>query len=45
VFGGHLKDGCIVAFTAEIVIGILDDITFRRVPDDATGFDELDVRP
>jgi len=43
VFGGHLKDGCIVRTTCELVIGILDDLTFDRKPDPETGFDELVV--
>jgi predicted DNA-binding protein with PD1-like motif len=43
VFGGHLKDGCILKTTAELVI--LSDPTqrFERRPDPATGFDELSV--
>ena len=43
VIGGHLKDGCIVAYTAEITLLIFDDANFRRGPDSATGFDELIV--
>ena len=43
VFGGHLKDGCPVALTAEIVIGIFDDVSYKRVPDGDTGFKELEV--
>jgi predicted DNA-binding protein with PD1-like motif len=39
--GGHLKTGCIVRTTCELVIGILDDITFKRKTDPETGFDEL----
>lgn len=42
-FGGHLKEGSLVYPTAEIVIGEDEDKTFRREPDDATGFDELVV--
>lgn len=42
-YGGHLKDGCRVRMTAEIVIGIFDDVTYTRVPDEKTGFDELRV--
>lgn len=41
VVGGHLKDGCKIAPTAEIVIGIPDDVTFKRVMDNETGFKEL----
>lgn len=45
VIGGHLKDGCVVKYTAEIVIGIFDDAAYRRLPDENTGFDELVVEP
>lgn len=41
VMGGHLKEGCIIRTTCELVIGILDDATFKREPDTSTGFDEL----
>lgn len=44
VFGGHLKDGCQVAITAEIVLGILPDIEFKRTFDEETGWKELDIR-
>jgi len=43
VIGGHLKDGCVVASTAEIVIGIFDDVEYHRRMDDKTGFKELIV--
>jgi predicted DNA-binding protein with PD1-like motif len=43
VCGGHLKEGCIVRTTCELVIGILEDKTFTREPDEETGFDELKV--
>lgn len=43
VIGGHLKDGCRVAYTAEIVIGIFDDVEYLREPDAETGFNELVV--
>lgn len=43
VIGGHLKDGCVVKTTAEIVIGFFEDVTYRRVFDKSTGFKELDV--
>jgi predicted DNA-binding protein with PD1-like motif len=43
--GGHLAHGCLVNTTAELVVGELPDIEFRRRPDPATGYDELDVRP
>ncbi|HYF10398.1 MAG TPA: PPC domain-containing DNA-binding protein [Candidatus Paceibacterota bacterium] len=43
VIGGHLKGGCRVGVTAEIVIGILDGVTYKRIPDSETGFKELEV--
>lgn len=43
VIGGHLKNGCIVKYTAEIVIGIFDDVEYKRVYDEETGFKELVV--
>ena len=39
--GGHLKDGCIVNITAEIVLNIFDNIKFKREYDEKTGYDEL----
>lgn len=41
VYGGHLKEGCTIRTTCELVIGILDDTTFKREADSQTGFDEL----
>lgn len=43
VVGGHLKAGCIVGITAEVVIGELDGLSFHRVFDAETGFEELVV--
>jgi uncharacterized protein len=43
VFGGHLKEGCIIRTTCELVLGLLDNTTFKREPDESTGFDELVV--
>ena len=43
VYGGHIKQGCLIRTTCEPVIGILDDTTFNREPDERTGFDELVV--
>ncbi len=43
VIGGHLKDGCRVRVTAEIVIGLFDDVLYTRVYDEDTGFNELRV--
>lgn len=43
VIGGHLKDNCVVKYTAEIVIGIFDGISYKRVHDKDTGFKELEI--
>ena len=42
--GGHLKVGCVVKTTAEVVIGEVEDIEFLREDDERTGFKELKVR-
>ncbi len=41
VLGGHIKEGCIIRTTCELVIGVLEDTSFDRKPDPSTGFDEL----
>ena len=43
--GGHLLDGCRVYTTAEIVLGELPQLDFRREKDDTFGYQELVVRP
>lgn len=43
VIGGHLKDGCKIKYTAEIVILIFDDVVYKRELDKGTGFKELEV--
>jgi predicted DNA-binding protein with PD1-like motif len=40
-FGGHLLTGCLIYTTAEIVIGILPHLSFRREHDEQTGYREL----
>jgi hypothetical protein len=40
-FGGHLRPGCLVNTTAEIVLMELPGYTFTREPDEQTGYDEL----
>lgn len=40
-YGGHVKKGCIVYTTAEVVIGEEKSLRFSRKPDNLTGFDEL----
>ncbi|MFH1246814.1 MAG: PPC domain-containing DNA-binding protein [Candidatus Micrarchaeota archaeon] len=43
VIGGHVKEGCIIRTTAEIVIGEAEDLTFSRIFDQDTGFKELQI--
>lgn len=42
--GGHLKDGCIIKTTAEVVIGEVEGTKFVREMDQSTGFSELVVK-
>lgn len=42
-YGGHLKEGCRVFVTVELVIGVFEDAVYRRVMDEETGFEELSV--
>lgn len=44
VSGGHLLDGSRVYTTAEVVLGLLPGVEFRRELDPATGYGELEVR-
>ena len=43
VFGGHLRPGCLVNTTAEIVLVELPEVRFARAPDGETGYDELTI--
>ncbi|MDB5236092.1 MAG: hypothetical protein JWR44_3085 [Hymenobacter sp.] len=43
--GGHLLDGCRVYTTAEIVLGELPALEFRRETDATFGYQELAVHP
>lgn len=43
VKGGHVRPGCRVRTTAELVLGIIPDISFERTYDEATGYKELKV--
>lgn len=43
VTGGHLTKGCIIKFTAEVVILIFDEARYKRQRDVETGYDELVV--
>lgn len=40
-FGGHLKAGCLVNTTCELVIGVLDGWQYGLEQDDTTGYDEI----
>ncbi|QJW90618.1 DNA-binding protein [Spirosoma taeanense] len=42
--GGHLLAGCKVYTTAELVIGVMPDLTYTREPDSTFGYKELVVR-
>lgn len=44
VIGGHLKDGCLVNVTAEIVLGEFEDYEFGREFDESTGYKELTIK-
>jgi uncharacterized protein len=41
--GGHLMRGSLIYTTAEIIIGILPQFSFRRELDEATGYRELSI--
>lgn len=43
-YGGHLKEGCIVNTTAEIVILELEEYEFNREMDEKTGYRELIIQ-
>jgi predicted DNA-binding protein with PD1-like motif len=44
VVGGHLKPGCTVKETAEVVLLVFDDVVYKREPDENTGYDELVIK-
>lgn len=43
--GGHVLAGCQIYTTAEIVVGVMSQIRFRRELDPATGYRELAIEP
>ena len=43
-FGGHLREGCVIRTTAEIVLGYSKKFLFSRVYDQQTGYPELSIR-
>lgn len=42
--GGHLKDGCIIDTTAEVVLEVFDNIKLKRKYDNSTGYNELVIK-
>lgn len=44
VYGGHLLEGCIVRTTLELVILVFEDIRYKSILDEKTGFLELEVQ-
>ena len=44
VIGGHLKEGCAINTTAEIIIGEEESLTFNRKIDEVTKFKELIIK-
>ena len=40
-FGGHLKEGCLINTTCELVIGVLDGWRCGMEQDGETGYDEI----
>jgi len=41
--GAHLLEGCTIYTTAEIVIGLLPEVSFLRTADVQTGYPELEI--
>jgi len=44
VIGGHVKEGCMIFTTAEIVLGEIQNMSFTREMDNNTGFKELVIK-
>lgn len=45
VIGGHLKEGCRVKYLAEIVIGVFEDLVYKRPFNEESGYSELEIEP
>ena len=41
VLGGHMKEGCIVNTTCEVVIGLIENVVMEKEFDIETGYDEI----
>ena len=44
-YGAHLMEGCRVYTTAEVVIGVVDGVSYQRTLCTQSGYPELDVQP
>jgi predicted DNA-binding protein with PD1-like motif len=44
VVGGHVKEGCIVDTTLELVLAVEDNLVFAEEVDTETGFGELSIQ-
>lgn len=42
-YGGHLKKGSTVFVTIELVFGVFEDVVYKRIFDEQTGFKELSI--
>ena len=42
--GAHLMEGCKVYTTAEIVIGVIEGVSYQRTLCEQSGYPELDIR-
>jgi uncharacterized protein len=43
--GGHLLNGCLIYTTAELVLGVLPEVVYKREPDVSSGYNELTIYP
>ncbi|MDD2409819.1 MAG: DNA-binding protein [Bacilli bacterium] len=43
-FGGHLKEGCIINTTVEVVLLEIKNLKFKREYDNSTGYEELVIK-
>jgi uncharacterized protein len=43
--GGHLQEGSLIYTTAEIILGVPENVAYHRPVDPQTGWDELMVKP
>ena len=43
--GGHLVSGCKIYTTAEMVLGIFEDVVYKREYAEDSGYEELSIKP